>query len=129
MKLTLEALLAIAPPKIGGKAPKRIRLMRHAFRGHKEQLKKVNDWTKGRANLTYEQAYPRETRDTLGTPTAREVLNAVRLDRTLARLVSAEQGEAGILDMFQTEGDRIAAGFAGRLVDGAFDGQRIRPGA
>jgi hypothetical protein len=66
----------------------RIRLMRHAFRGCRSQLDNVRKWTKA-LGLTVDIAYPKGMK----RPSAGEVLNAVRFDERLARLVSAEQGE------------------------------------
>ena len=90
--LTLDTLLTPRPKLNGGDAPGRIRLMRHAFRGHKAQLEKLEKWTQG-VRLTEAQAYPPASRPTLGTPSAKDVLNAVRLNRRLARLVSSDQSD------------------------------------
>lgn len=93
--LTLEKLLryhevegpnGIAPAI---EAFPRIRLMRHAFRGYKTQLRKLRDWTN--KTLSVEEAYPD------GGPrkvSARQVLDAVRFDPTLVEIVTAEQGSA-----------------------------------
>ncbi len=93
--LTLEDLLAhheVQGPRGLASVPQafpRIRLMRHAFRGHKAQLGKLAEWTDGRAKLTVEDAYPE------GGPrkvSARQVLDAVRFDPKLVEIVTAEQG-------------------------------------
>lgn len=101
--LTLDALLKPMPSLQSGHPARRICLMRHAFRGHKEQLAKVEKWTGVRLSL--DEAYPVESRDTIGTPSARQVLNAVRLDRRLTRLASADQGKPGFLG----QGDLVLA--------------------
>ena len=87
--LTLEKLLTLSPPRLSsGKPPKRVRLMRHAFRGYKEQLKKLVKW--GGPSLTLEQAYPEK--GPIARSSAADVLNAVRMNERLAQLVTAEQG-------------------------------------
>jgi len=93
--LTLKDLLGVLDITSGARRPSRIRLMRHAFRGHKAQLKKVAKWTN--VSLTEEQAYPESHASLIGRPTAADVLNAVRLDRRLARLVSADQDDDGTI--------------------------------
>jgi hypothetical protein len=92
--LTLDGLLELT-----GRPAGTIHLMRHRFRGHREQLATFQRWT-GIA-LTEEQAYNQDDPDPVSKSTAREVLNAVRFQPRFTELVSSEQ-EEGILAVGDT---------------------------
>jgi hypothetical protein len=113
---------------------RRIRLMRHAFRGGRDDLKKCAEWTGVR--LTPGQADP-TNRNGAGLPTARAVLNAVRFEPKLVELISAEQGPKGhgllkpgdLLLVFGATGGRSAeylgafdVGSSDPSIDGNSDG-------
>jgi hypothetical protein len=99
----------------------RVHLMRHAFRGHKEQLRKLRDWIRGLDRIpTVEEAYPTAGP---GKVSAAQVLNAVRFNPTLAEIVTSEQGsdigfEGGDLVLvFAATGGKTAEYLAAYEVD------------
>ncbi len=83
--LQLADLVFLSKPEL---RDRRIRLMRHAFRGGKDDIQKVQKWTKNRVVL--DPAGP----EAEGLPSARDILNRVRFNPRLVELVSAEQGDA-----------------------------------